>query len=148
MKEYFAALFVMAAILSVIRLLGYKSGTLERLALGIICLYLLVAPIGRIGEGGVDGLFDIPEIKVENGADSVLCDAVCRGVSSAVAAEFGLKNDDISVRLFDFDSETMRAGQIEIILSGAALTADYRMIESFVNKMEIGEARVEISFGK
>jgi hypothetical protein len=42
----------------------------------------------------------------------------------------------------------MTAEHIEIILSGAAVTADYRMVESFVNKMEIGETRVEISFGK
>jgi hypothetical protein len=68
-------------------------------------------------------------------------------VASAVSSEFSLKKADISVRLFGFDSENMRAEKIEIILSGSALTADYRSIESFVNKMEIGECRVEISFG-
>ena len=40
----------------------------------------------------------------------------------------------------------MTAGKIEIILSGSAVAADYRLIEAFVNEMNIGECRVEISF--
>jgi hypothetical protein len=148
MKEYFAVLFVGAAVLSVIRFLGFKSSNIERLALGVICLYLIIAPIGRLGDFSFDDMLHIPEFEVDSGADAILEDAVSRGVKSAVTSEFGIRGEDISVRLFGFERETMTAEHIEIILSGAAVTADYRMVESFVNKMEIGETRVEISFGK
>jgi hypothetical protein len=148
MKEYFAVLFVGAAVLSVIRFLGFKSSNIERLALGVICLYLIIAPIGRLWDVSFDDLLQIPEFEVDGGADALLEDAVSRGVKSAVTSEFGIRGEDISVRLFGFERETMTAEHIEIILSGAAVTADYRMVESFVNKMEIGETRVEISFGK
>ena len=147
MNNYALCVFVTAAILSVARIVGYKSGNIERLALGIICVYVILSPLRGLSTDGFDSLLDPPDISIENGAEEVLEDAVAEGVASAVSSEFSLKKADISVRLFAFDSEYMRAEKIEIILSGSALTADYRSIESFVNKMEIGECRVEISFG-
>ena len=147
MNNYALCVFVTAAILSVARIVGYKSGNIERLALGIICVYVILSPLRGLSADGLDSLLAPPDISIENGAEEVLEDAVAEGVASAVSAEFSLKKTDISVRLFGFDSENMRAEKIEIILSGSALTADYRSIESFVNKMEIGECRVEISFG-
>ena len=147
MNNYALCVFVTAAILSVARIVGYKSGNIERLALGIISVYVILSPLRGLSADGLDSLLAPPDISIENGAEEVLEDAVAEGVASAVSAEFSLKKADISVRLFGFDSENMRAEKIEIILSGSALTADYRSIESFVNKMEIGECRVEISFG-
>ena len=147
MKEYAASIFVMAALLSVLRIVGYKSGNMERLALGIICVYVLISPLATLRSEGISGVLDTPNIEVENGASSVIENALCEGIEQAVAEEFSLNESYISVRLFGFDAETMRAEKIEIILSGSAVTRDYRAIESYVNKMEIGECRVEISFG-
>lgn len=147
MNNYALCVFVTTAILSVARIVGYKSGNMERLALGIICAYVILSPLRGFSADRLDSLLTPPDISIENGAEAVLEDAVAEGVASAVSAEFSLKKADISVRLFGFDSENMKAEKIEIILSGSALTADYRSIESFVNKMEIGECRVEISFG-
>ena len=129
-----------------LRLIGYRSGVSERLALGIICVYVVLSPIKNLTADSLDDLFDIPEIETEDGAGQILEDALSTGIARSIADEFSLKMDNISVRLFDFDKESMTAGRIEIILSGSAVTADYRLIEAFVNEMNIGECRVEISF--
>lgn len=146
MTKYLLSIFVIAVLLSVLRLLGYRSGAMERLALGIICIYVIASPLGNISDMSFDDFFSIPEIEMENGADEVLEDALCEGIARAVSEEFSLKRADIAVRLFGFNREEMRAEKIEIILSNSAAVADYRAIESFINKMEIGECTVEISF--
>jgi hypothetical protein len=145
-KAYVIGVFLIATIVSVLRLIGYRSGVSERLALGIICVYVVLSPIKNLSAEGFDNLFDIPEIETGDGAGQILEDALATGIARSVSEEFSLKRENISVRLFDFDKESMTAGRIEIILSGSAVTADYRLIESFVNEMNIGECRVEISF--
>ena len=146
MTKYFVSVFVIAAIVSLLRLLGYRSGIIERVALGIICIYTVVYPLGTAVNFDFDGVFDIPEINVDSGVDGIIEDAFAEGIARAVADEFSLKTKDISVRLFGFDSERMSAERIEIILSGGAVGADYRAIEDYIRKMEIGECVVEISF--
>ena len=116
------------------------------MALGIICVYIVLSPIKNLTVESLDDLFDIPEIETGDGAGQILEDALATGIARSISDEFSLKMDNISVRLFDFDKESMTAGKIEIILSGSAVTADYRLIEAFVNEMNIGECRVEISF--
>ena len=146
MSEYVVSVFLIAVIVSVLRLISYRSGVAERLALGIICTYIILSPIKNLTVEGFNDIFDIPEINVGEGAGQILEDALADGILSAVSDEFALEKDDISVRLFGFDKERMSCEKIEIILSGSATTADYRGIEKFVNKMNIGECRVEISF--
>ena len=138
--------FLIATIVSMLRLIGYRSGVSERLALGIICVYVVLSPIKNLTVDSLDDFFDIPEIETEDGAGQILEDALSTGIARSIADEFSLKPDNISVNLFDFDKESMTAGRIEIILSGSAVTADYRLIEAFVNEMNIGDCRVEISF--
>jgi hypothetical protein len=145
-KAYVIGVFLIATIVSVLRLIGYRSGVSERLALGIICVYIVLSPINNLSAEGFDNLFDIPEIDTGEGAGQILEDALATGIARSISDEFSLKRENIAVRLFDFDKESMTAGRIEIILSGSAVTADYRLIESFVNEMNIGECRVEISF--
>ena len=146
MKAYVIGVFLIATIVSMLRLIGYRSGVSERLALGIICVYVVLSPIKNLTVDSLDNLFDIPEIETEDGAGQMLEDALSTGIARSIADEFSLKIENISVNLFDFDKESMTAGRIEIILSGSAVTADYRLIEAFVNEMNIGECRVEISF--
>lgn len=138
--------FLIATIVSMLRLIGYRSGVSERLTLGIICVYIVLSPIKNLSAEGFDNLFDVPEIETGEGAGQILEEALATGIAGSIADEFSLKRENISVRLFDFDKESMTAGKIEIILSGTAVTADYRLIEAFVNEMNIGECRVEISF--
>ena len=146
MKAYVIGVFLIATIVSMLRMIGYRSGVSERLALGIICVYIVLSPIKNLTADSLDDLFDIPEVETEDGAGQILEDALATGIARSIADEFSLKPENISVNLFDFDKESMTAGKIEIILSGSAVTADYRLIESFVNEMNIGECRVEISF--
>ena len=146
MNKYFISVFVIATLISVLRLIGYRFGSTERLALGIICLYVIASPLRSVGQMNFDSVLDTPSIEVENGADEVLREAMSRGIASAVSDEFDIDEKDISVRLFGFSAETMTSSKIEVILSGSAVSADYRSIESFVNKMKVGECTVEISF--
>ena len=146
MKAYVIGVFLIATIISMLRLIGYRSGVSERLALGIICVYIVLSPIKNLSAESLDDLFDLPEIETEDGAGQILEEALATGIARSISDEFSLKMENITVNLSNFDKESMTAGKIEIILSGPAVTADYRLIESFVNEMNIGECRVEISF--
>jgi hypothetical protein len=146
MKTYVIGVFLIAVLASMLRLLGYRSGVAERVTLGIICVYIILSPIKNLSLESLDDLFDIPEIETGEGAEPILEEALADGIARSVAEKFSLKTGDISVRLFGFDAKKMSAEVIEIILSGNAVTADFRQIESYINEMNIGECRVEISF--
>ena len=64
-----------------------------------------------------------------------------------VAKEFSLDAGEVEALASGFDFEKMRADKIKVILSGRAAASDYRLIEEYLNKLEIGEFKVEIKIG-
>ena len=130
---------------------GSASRTVKA-ATYIILLYVITTPIISLLSGfediSLDGGFDFDDVVYDDESFSeTACEAFTEGICALVASEYKLSGDDIAVYVFDFDFEKMRAGKIRIILSGRAVSADFRSIENFVAESGLGECEVKIDFG-
>ena len=151
MNEYALTVFSVCVITGVLGLVSYGSGRAEKLALGVITLYIIIAPlVSELGNIDIDSLFDkttMPEYELEGGFSQVAEDAFAEGIAKAVAEEFSVDLENIRVKIRGFDFENMRAEQITVILSGRSVAADYRSIEKYLNDLDVGVCRVEIEIG-
>lgn len=151
MSEYAISVFAICLVGGVGLTLSYGQGRAERLAVGIIILCVILAPlVESISHFDPDGWLseiDIPENGEGTELGGVIEDAFADGIAKAVAEKFSLDSEDIRVRLYDFDQTSLRAEKIRIILSGRAALADYKAIEKYIDGMEIGECDVEIEIG-
>ena len=150
MREYFTGVFAVIALavaLGAIAYRGRRDITLK-MAFGVLITYTVLVPIGNLTSGEVS----LPELSPdfsEYTEDYVqVCkDAFADGVRRLISDKFALSYDDVSVAVFDFDFETLRAGRIKVILSGSAVIADRYKIEDYINGEELGRCEVEIRIG-
>ena len=151
MSEYAIGVFAICIVGGVLMKLSYGSGDMSRLAIAIITVYVIAAPAAdTIKEADFNSIFDKVQISdAELGADyeKVTRQAFEKGVCAAVAMEFSLDEGDIAAVASGFDSKEMKAEGIKVILSGRAALQDFRLIEKYVNELNIGECRVEIQIG-
>ena len=151
MNEYVLTVFAVCVITGVLGLISYGSGRAEKLALGVITLYIIIAPlVSALSDMDIDSIFDkitLPEQELEGGYSEVAEEAFSEGIARAVAEEFSLNKENIRVKIRGFDFENMRADSITVILSGRSVTADYRAIEKYFNGLDVGVCKVEIEIG-
>jgi hypothetical protein len=150
MKEYFVTVITVAAVFGGLSMLSYRGGSVERAVIGIISLFLLISPMAKAASDVDFEKIRLPSLSEEWEGEELSAyaeEAFCRGITLAICEEFSLSAEDISVRSFGFDYEKMSAEKIRVILSGRAAFASSRAVESFVNKMKIGECRVEVEIG-
>ena len=131
--------------------LSYGSADSSRLAIAIITIYVITAPlVSAIKDADFEGVFR--EIQVNEGDFGAEYEAYAesafeQGICLAVAKEFSLDESNIEALASGFDFQKMRAERIKVILSGRAATGDYRLIEEYLNNLDIGECEVEIKIG-
>ncbi len=151
MTEYAITVFAICAIVGVLSLISYGSGKAESLSLSIITLFVIASPIvSAAGSFDIDGWLSSigsPDYEVDSEYGAVLEESFAEGIALAVADKFSLNKEDIRVRVWGFDPENMRADNIKIILSGRAALADYKAVESYIDRLEMGECSVEIEIG-
>nr|MBE6545330.1 hypothetical protein [Oscillospiraceae bacterium] len=152
MTEYAMTVFVICIFTGALGLIAHGAlRDAERLALGIITLYVIIAPItDAVKDFDADAFFDSISggaADIESGYAETAEEALAEGIALAVAKEFSISRDNIRVRLRGFDFETMACEEIGIILSGSAALSDYKAVERYINKMEIGVCKVEIEIG-
>lgn len=148
MKEYVLAVIAFCLVSGALSAVSV-GGVAERIALGIITLFIIVSPIKElVSEANLDSLGHIshPSLNLD-GCDGVIEDAFANGIARAVAEKFDLDSEDIGVILSGFEAENMRADKIHIILSGMAALASPLPIERYVNEMNVGVCKVEIQIG-
>ena len=152
MSAYFICIFGICATVGILGLLSYnEKNSAERAALGIILLYVVLSPIANeFGKLDLDS-FDIGSltegIDSDLGYSEVTEGAICDGICLAIASEFSLSDEDIIVRIFNFDFEKMRGDTVRVILLGRAALADNKAIKKFVDEMGVGECEIEIRLG-
>ena len=151
MSQYYISIFAICLVGGLASLLSYGSGRAEKLAVGIVTLYVIVSPIvGYISEFDADKWLDSIKNEGTNISEeysSVIEDAFGEGISLAISEEFSISKDDIRVRLYGFDSEKMQAEKIKIVLSGRASMSDYKAVERYIDSLNLGECDVEIEIG-
>ena len=143
MGEYLLSLISLAIVFDVLEYLSaekYKGIT--RAALGLLLTVAVIAPIpGLIADIKGDLVFsDVGDLQ----GDDIRLAAFSEGIASYIASEFDLSADDVSIEVIEFDPTEMRAEKILITLSGRAAIANYKQIESAVDKLDLGDAEVKI----
>ena len=151
MSEYAIGVFAICLVGGALMKLSYGSADLSRLAIAIITIYVISAPlVSAIKDADFEGVFE--EIgAVEGDFDAeyepYAKSAFEKGICLAVAKEFSLDEGNIEALASGFNFQSMRAEGIKVILSGRAAMGDYRQIEEYLNNLDIGECRVEIKIG-
>lgn len=148
MKKYAIAVFAVSILGGILDMLS--SGALksaEKLAIGMITLYVVLSPLtslGNLGEKDFVNIFEAPDIEHDKIYVDRAEEAFCLGISRAVAKKFNIDTSQVRVSTRNFDFENMRAEKIFVVLSDGAITSDYRAIESYINDMKIGVCECEI----
>ena len=151
MNEYAIGVFAICLTGGALMKLSYSSGNMSRLAVAIITVYVIVAPAASaIKNADFGELFE--KIEVENtdyGEEygKICKDALEKGICAAVSKEFSLDEGNVKALAYGFNAEKMSAESIKVILSGRAAMFDCRLIEEYLNKLNIGRCVVEIEIG-
>ena len=131
-----------------------SSERLVRLASSVILLYVMLVPIASlVGSGGFDisdiiGGITIPDTPSGDGAyTEVAKEAFVSGIKELVSEKYGIAKSDISVLVYGFDFESMRAEKIKIALSGKGALSDWRSIASYITGEGLGKCEVNIVIG-
>jgi hypothetical protein len=140
--------FFVCLIGGVCGMLAYGQGRGEKLAVGIIILWVIISPVSEAfsqfnPNDWLDSV-EIPDYGDNSQLGGVIEDAFADGIVSAVAEKFSLDRENIRVRLYGFDQSKLCAEKINIFLLGKAAFADYKAVEKYINEMNIGVCHVEI----
>ena len=148
MSGYVSGVFVICLIFGALRLLSYGNSSVEMFAIGVITLSVILSPLsGAISDFDAEGWLESlggEGTEVDAEYTAAIEEAFAEGIRSAVAEEFSLDRENIRVKLFGFNAAEMRAEKITVNLSGAAVIAEYRAMEKYLNRLDIGECNVSI----
>ena len=117
-------------------------------ALGIILLASLVVPMTNLVQSISSELRYSEEYAYDDVLSSALKQSVEDGIKKAVADEFSIYENDISIVCVDFDKDSLKSEKIKVILSGRASLSDASAIEKYVTDMELGCCETEVNFEK
>ena len=132
-------------------MLTYGSGKTESIVVGLITLYVIVAPIAsQIGDFSLTEWIESIENsaeQIEPEQESAIEEAFGEGIVLAVSEKFGIDKENIRIKLQGFDHQTMKAEKIKITLSGVGVFSDYKAVKKYVDGLNLGECDVEIEIG-
>ena len=74
-------------------------------------------------------------------------EAFSEGIRRLVADRYGISTDKVEVYVFGYDFENMRADKIKVVMRGAAGLKDLRLVEEYLNGLNMGECEVRSDFG-
>lgn len=144
----FAAAFLIALARAVAHD-GEKEGV-TKLALSLVLLSVLAAPLSSLvlslpdvlaGEGST-----LPDLPADDPAYlSAAEEGFRQGIQRALCEKFSLSEDEVRVRVVNFDFSAMRAEGVTVFLTGRAVFADTAGIRRYLCEGGVcTDARVEI----
>ena len=150
MSVYLTTLVATSALVGICSFLSFSEGEDKglRVASSVILVYALSLPLvtlfkEEINFEALGG--DYPDIsfldtEFSKSAEQSFAD----GVEAMLTEKFSLSPDNVEIVLFGFDTKSMRAEKIKVILTGSSVFADARGIEAAVSCAGLGECEVEI----
>lgn len=149
MTELFIAVFSASVIIGVSTQLTHARhrGRVTSFSLGAMLLFVIISRIPSLDTPRFDINELIPAPEDAGEYYYVAMDAVCLGISEAVADEFDLSLEEVHVELINFELESIRCDTVVVTLRGAAALGDYKRIERYVDKIGIGRCRVDVQIG-
>ncbi len=152
MAEYAASVITVSLMLGVVCYLSHPNAERSaEIALSALLIYVVLMPlfniIGSISNFDTDNFANIGEPSPPNGGDyeKVSEKAFAQGIKKLVSEKYSLSEENIEVFVYGFDFEKMKAESVKILLSGRAVFADYRHIESYITAEGLGDCRVEVA---
>lgn len=150
MTKYPLIIFTACLVFGIISLL-IDGDIGAKLVLGVLTVWIILSPmsslLSKIENGDFISSVKPPQSEIDSEYFALIEDAFADGIRKAAADEFDLDETDVRISLSGFDAQKMKAEKIRITLSGRAIIADYKAIESYINKMNLGECYVEIEVG-
>lgn len=159
MAEYFVSVTAVSAFLGLLSFLSYPSASEKtvKFASSVLLLYTVAMPVVAFVSDIADGTvwLEIDEI-VDGLGGSVTEDgeykrvaeeAFSEGIRRLVADRYGISTDKVEVYVFGYDFENMRADKIKVVMRGAAGLKDLRLVEEYLNGLNMGECEVRSDFG-
>lgn len=150
MREYFVSVTVMISLCVAFFALSFRGrrDISLKMAFGILITYAVLTPLSNflIFDGELPKIeqpsYDFSEDYVD------VCEkAFTEGVRRLISERYGLAYEDVSVAVFGFSFESMRADRISVVLSGRASLADRHAIEEYITGEGLGRCEVEIRIG-
>ena len=148
MKEYVLLLLAASVLAALVRFLCSGSPLLKQIdgAMGIILLLAALSGFLSLSEEPFKDMIFPPQKEYEDAFIGTAEEALADALESALRDEFGLREDCVSVKVTGLARETLIANEIEVLLRGGAVTADFRRIRDYVDSLGHGECEVRISF--
>ena len=148
MSEYCLSVVIVSALVSFAELISYSAGKErgEKIAISVITLYLIISPVAVLARGGFEFDFSSLSGDYEETGEGLYLElgeeAFCEGIKKLLLEKWGVEKSECAVAVSGFDFENMRAELIMINLLSGAFTADFREIESYIEKAGLGECEV------
>lgn len=135
LKEYLVLAVSIAAVMGILGALSHPNFAAEaRLALGVISLLALLAPIvalfsSRLELPVLDDLY-LPEYG--DGYIEVTALAYEQGLRRAVSEQIGVEEENVLVELGEVDFQSMRVCSLTVILGAEAILSDTRSLREWL----------------
>lgn len=150
LSEYIVSVIKIVAFGAVLLSISHtKMKKSTSLVMGIVIVSAIMLPLVDImGDKGMDfptfDDYENPEIR-----DESIEVAFERGLREYISSTLDVEPSSVDVFVDEFEFSTMRAGRIYVTLSGKAIYADYRELESRIEKefTNNGECEVKIIVG-
>lgn len=153
MKGYLVGVVLLSALLSFASLFlrGKEIERAAKVAFALILLCEMLLPLsdllpaifGKISEG-----VPLPPVGAESGGVEEIGEgAFAEGIAAAVAKEFSLPREGITVRIDNFDFSAMHAEKIHLTLRGRGALIDPKKIEDYVTGAGLGDCEVNFEIG-
>lgn len=152
MSEYMSSVFTVSAVFALLGRLSYKSSLdgARRAAFGILLVFAVISPViegaNKLSEVDIDKLVSDYE-SFEDAGGEVAIRAIEDGIRRCIGNEFNIKEENLKITLENFSVNEGKAERIRVILCGAAISADYKKIEKYVESLGLGECDAEIEIG-
>lgn len=151
--EYIGSLIAISAVAALGSYAAYNpSDKVTRAAISLIVLYTVsVYAVGVsewVGELDFESLSgDGAEIAISDSEYARVAEESFKlGIKRAVCDKFGISEEKMSVSVYGFNLENMKAERINIVLFDA-VSADYRAIEVYVEGCGLGKCQAEVRLG-
>ena len=142
--DYILLLVASSAVISVgEEIAPRRARTVISFCLGVYLLYIIVSPLPALAGGISDALGgafgsggDTPDGEVYY---ETALEAAETGLTRAISERFGIDEENIRVRILDFDARTLFAGRIFVTLLRDGAFADTRAIKNYAEEIFGGD---------
>ena len=159
MAEYFVSVTVISAFLGLLSYLSYPtvSDKTVKFASSVLLLYTVAMPIGAFVSDLSDGSVKIEIDEIIDGlGETVIEDAEYKkvaeeafreGIEKLIRDKYGVGSNMMDVYIYGYDFENMSAERITVIMKGTAVLKDFRLIEDYLNGLNLGKCEVKSQIG-